>query len=149
MGNISFKQKLIAVVVIVGIALIVIFSRGINIPQNQEPSRSLQQSPNAKLLSTNPSPFDNSIILPTQTLEFTFSDPIENVGEFKVKLEPEAEINIILSDDRKTAKITPKSSFDLGQAYTLFITNETKFDGGKRLDQSLQFGFRTIEYKGV
>jgi hypothetical protein len=152
--NLGLKQKIIWIVILIGIALIAIFQYGLvpNQAQNQaqKPTQEQPQSEqHAKLVSTSPSPFDNSIILPTQTLEFTFSDPIENPGELKIRLEPETEIEVSLSDDKKTAKVTPKKSFDLGQSYTLFITSDTKFEGGKKLDQNLQFGFRTIEYNGV
>lgn len=152
MPNLSLKQKIIALVALLGIALIIIFQNGLvpkSSPETKDTPSAETKSEHAVLLTTNPSPFNNSIILPTQSLEFTFSDPLENPGEFKVRLEPQAEVKISLSDDKKTAKITPKKSFDLGQSYTLFIQNDSKFEGGKKLDQNLQFGFRTIEYNGV
>jgi hypothetical protein len=152
MPQLKLNKKIAAILTaVIGLVLIAIFQNGLA-PKNHPDSSAPQtqdSSEHAKLIKTNPSPFDNSIILPTQALEFTFSDPIENPGEFKFRLEPNAEIEISLSDDKKTAKITPKNSFDLGQAYTLFITSDTKFEGGKKLDQGLQFGFRTIEYNGV
>ena len=55
----------------------------------------------------------------------------------------------ILSDDRKTAKLVPQPSFNLGQTFTLFIKPNSRFDGKKLLNREVIYHFKTIDYKGV
>lgn len=152
----GIKQKVIIVITILGLILIYIFQRGLgSTPQAQTTPSSKEKievsaTDDPQVVSTKPSPLDESIISPTSTIEITFNRPLENIGEFKHKLEPKMDYQVKLSDDRKTAKITASPSFPLGTTYTLFIyANETKFDGGKRLNQDYTFHFKTIEYKGV
>lgn len=166
MINLSFKQKIIAAVVTIGLILIAIFQRGFGkatplFPTNSPPktetsSENTQVSEEPKLLSTNPSPLNNAVILPTQTIELTFNTPLENRGELKFEIKPQAEVEVSLSNDKKTAKITPTKPYTLGQTYTINIKNETKFDnppagraGKKRLPDGLNFTFKTIDYRGV
>ena len=146
------KKKIITAVVIVGALLMAFFALGFGgkqVPANQPNGLSQNQSQNPHVVSTNPSPLENTTIVPTQPIEVTFSHPIENTGEIKYRLEPNTDITLTLSDDRKTLKIVPKSSFELGQGYTLFIQQDTKFDEGKRQDSDAIFHFTTIPYKGV
>lgn len=158
MHNSSLKQKIIVIVAIIGTALIFIFQQGLYssdkpqntnaVKQNNISSNSNNEDP--KLISTIPENLNEAIILPTQVLELTFNHPLENPGEFKHKFEPKIEYTLKLSDDKKTVKITPKSTFQLGTTYTLFIySDETKFDGGKRLNDNITLHFKTIEYKGI
>lgn len=155
MIKIIAKQKVIAATVLVGALLIFIFQRGIYGSPQPTPSpvkEVVEVSPNAdpEIVSTSPSPLNDTIILPPTTVEIHFNRPLENAGEFKHKLEPKVNYQVKLSDDRKTAKIIPNPTFALGTTYTLFIyANETKFDGGKRLNQDYTYHFKTIEYKGV
>lgn len=150
----NLKQKIIIIVVIIGAALILIFQRGLydkpaaqSTPTKSEPTQT--QTTDPQIVSTNPTPLENSIIFPTQTVEITFNQPLENRGEFKNRLEPTASYEIKLSDDRKTAKIIPTIPFKLGTTFTLFILPDTKFDGHKTLNREIIIHFRTIEYKGV
>lgn len=146
------KNKIIAVIIAIGILLMGIFALGFGGKQvsvNEATDLSQNQSPNPHVISTNPSPLENSTIVPTQKLEITFSQPIENKGEVKYILDPEADISIELSDDRKTVKVIPVKPYNLGQGYTLSIKQDTKFDGGKRQDGDAVFHFTTIPYKGV
>ena len=154
MTNLTLKQKIIITVTILGTALILIFQRGfyskpaaVDTPVKQEAPLAEE---NARIISTTPSALDNAIVLPTQIIEITFNLPLQNPDELKHKLEPKVGYKIKLSDDRKTAKIIPQPTFNLGTEYTLNIqTNETKFDGGKKLERDYIYHFKTIEYKGV
>lgn len=146
------KKRVIAAILIIGVLLMAIFALGFGSKQtsvNEPNGLDSTQTTNPKVISTNPSPLENTTIVPIQTIEITFSHPIENVGEVKYRLEPNTEVTVSLSDDRKTVKFTPKSSFELGQGYTLFINQDTKFDQGKRQDGDTIFHFKTIPYKGV
>lgn len=146
------KNKIITAVVIIGVLLMAIFALGFGSKQttvNQPNGLETTQTTNPKVLSTNPSPLENTTIVPTQIIEVTFSHPIENAGEVKYRLDPIAEVVVTLSDDRKTVKFTPKSFFELGQGYTLFIMQDTKFDQDKRQDGDAIFHFKTIPYTGV
>src|SRR3989338_11454833 len=80
-----------------------------------------------KIVSTKPDPLEDNIISATDIVEITFNRPLENVGEFKSKIEPKIDYKVELSGDRKTAKIIPAKPYQLGTTYTLFIGTETKF----------------------
>ncbi|MBU1000555.1 hypothetical protein KKE78_04130, partial [Patescibacteria group bacterium] len=101
------------------------------------------------IVTTKPDPLEETIISTVDVIEITFNRPLENVGEFKSRLEPDLEYKVELSSDRKTAKIKPVKSFLLGATYTLFIGPETKFDGVGRWGEEKIFHFRTITYRGV
>lgn len=156
MTNLSFKQKLIIGLVVIGLIVVVVFQKG---PGNQksevgdQKSELKQQTPTQsdepRLLSTNPSPLNNATILPTQPIEFTFNQPLENRGELKFEIKPEAQVDVHLSNDKKTAKITPTKPYLLGQTYSINIKTETKFDNKKKLPDGLNFTFKTINYRGV
>lgn len=153
----NLKQKIMIAVAIIGALLILLFQRGIYSKTvvesaiDKEPSNqtAVQQTDKPVVVSTIPSPLEEAIIVPTQVIEVTFNIPIENSGEFKHRIEPESDYTIKLSDDRKTVKIIPDPLLKLGTTFTLFISNETKFDGGKRLEQEKIYHFKTLEYKGV
>ncbi len=107
------------------------------------------QNDKPQIVSTKPDPLEENIVSATDTVEITFNRPLENVGEFKSKIEPKIDYKIELSSDRKTAKIKPVKSFLLGTTYTLFIGTETKFDGVGRWGEEKIFHFKTITYRGV
>ncbi len=102
-----------------------------------------------KIVSTNPDPLEDNIVSSTQTIEITFNRSLENVGEFKLRIEPKTNIKTELSGDRKTARIIPVKPFELGTTYTIFIGPESKFDGIGNWGQEKIFHFRTIKYTGV
>ncbi len=110
---------------------------------------STQTSEEPKVVLLKPDLKQNPIIIPTQAIEITFNLPLENVGEFKNRIDTFKDYTVKLSDDRKTAKITPNKNFELGRSYTLFILPYTKFDGHKTLGHDEHFAFRTIDYHGV
>ena len=124
-----------------------------NQAQNSPSPKEQAQEDNSKprLISVTPDLEKNHVILPEQVIELTFNMPLENVGEFKVKIEPQdkAFFRIELSSDRKTAKIIPTKPYLPGQPYDLTIGPDTKFEGRILLDQSMGFSFRTVSYKGV
>ena len=150
----NLKKLVIAVIAIIGAILIIISQRGLysqpvsQIPQTTPtPQTTLDENP--KVVSTNPDPLDGITLLPNQTIEITFNKPLENVGEFKYQLDPAVNINVKLTNDRKTATITPVTTYKLGAGFTIFIKTDSKFDGGKRLDHELIYHLNTIGYKGV
>lgn len=109
------------------------------------------------LVSTNPLDLsERSAVSPTQIIELKFNIPLENVGEFKYKIDPKAEVKIELSSDRKIVKISPVSTFKLGTTYQIEIFPDSKFNidptqksTQKTLERTLFVKFRTIEYRGV
>lgn len=102
-----------------------------------------------QIISTKPDPLNEAVISTTEIIEITFNRPLQNVGEFKNKIEPKIDYKVELSSDRKTAKIIFQKSLDLGASYTLSIGSDSKFDGIGEWRQNKDFHFRTITYKGV
>jgi len=154
----SIKRKITLIILIIGAFLIWIFQNGLyqqeEIPKlEQKIDLSVNDSKDEKpkIISTNPDPLNNSIIIPSQVITLTFNHPLENIGEFKYRIEPEPpEIKVELTLNRRTVKITPVKPFLPGTSYTIFIQSyDTKFDGGKRLENDLSYNFRTIEYRGI
>lgn len=158
----NLKRKIIWIILVIGALLILIFQRGLysrsDLTNNTAPDAKSSvpaQSSNQeiKIISTNPDPLEEAVILPTQTIEITFNIPLENKGEFKNKIEPLlnplSDYEIKLSDDRKTAKIIPTIPFKLGTTFTLFILPASKFDGKRQLGKEIIYHFKTIEYRGI
>lgn len=108
-----------------------------------------QSNESPRIVSTKPDPLDENIVSATETIEITFNRPLQNSGEFKVRLEPKIDYKVELSGDRKTAKIIPLKPYFLGTTYTMFIGPETKFDGTGRWGEEKVFHFKTITYRGV
>lgn len=154
MFNLTAKQKIIALILALGAALIFIFQQGLyGKPSSPTgPKTEKVQSEEPQVVSTSPNPLQNGVILPTQTVEITFNQPVENLGELKYKIDPQPEgFTIELSSDRKTVKIIPTKPFRLGTFYSFFIEageSGTKFDGNKRLKENINFSFKTIDFKG-
>lgn len=150
-------KKLIILVVAVAIIISGLFlwrkSQQSNRPNpannSIQPSSSAQPTDKPQIISTKPDPLNEAIIPASQTIEITFNKSLENVGEFKLKMEPANEFKLELSQDRKTAKIIPVKPYELGVGYTIFIGPETKFDGIGRWGEEKIFHFRTIKYRGV
>ncbi|MBI4039837.1 Ig-like domain-containing protein [Candidatus Daviesbacteria bacterium] len=138
------KNKIITAVLALGLILIAIFKLGLY-SKPQPTSRVIAP----QVIATNPSPLDDSTILPTQSITITFNLPVQNIGELKYKISPLADIKPQLSEDRKTVTITPNKPYSLGGGYTLFITGDTKFDGKQMLGPDYVVHFKTISYRGV
>jgi len=151
------KRIAIAIATAIGLLLIIAAKIGLSAPSSvpKVPESatintvSSKDSNQVNLVSTSPSPLDQATILPNQTITITFDQPAQNAPELKVKIDPQIDINTELSDDRKTLKVSPKTTFGLKQGYTLTIPTEAKFDGDKKLDHDLIFHFTTIDYQGV
>lgn len=154
----NLKRKIIAIVGIIGTLLIFIFYRGLggkpeNIEnkksQDQEVQQTSQDENKDIITSTKPSPLNEATILASQNIEVTFNYPIQNIPEFKHRIDPKLDYKIELSSDRKTVKIIPAKQFELGTAYTLYIQPGTKFDGRTELDKEILYHFRTVNYTGI
>lgn len=120
-------------------------------PSNSADQKTTQVSSTDKpqIVSTKPDPLNENIVSATEEIEITFNRALENVGEFKSRIEPKVEYKVELSGDRKTAKIIPAKPYNLGTTYTLFIGPETKFDGVGRWGEEKVYHFKTIKYTGV
>ena len=116
---------------------------------NANQSQTSQPDLSPKIISTKPEPLEEAIVSASEVIEIVFNRPLENAGEFKVRIDPKIDFKIELSQDRKTAKIIPVQPYILGQTYTLFIGTETKFDGVGRWGEEKIFHFRTIKYRGI
>ncbi len=116
---------------------------------SQTPTATISPTDKPQVVSTKPDPLEDNIISAADIIEITFNRTLENVGEFKSRIEPKIDYKVELSGDRKTAKIMPAKPYQLGTTYTLFIGTETKFDGIGRWGEEKIFHFRTIKYTGV
>lgn len=149
--NIS-RTRLLLGLLLIGIAAIVLFVYKSNKPQsatNNEPTKTNQENESPKIVSTKPDPLEDTIISANEVVEITFNKPLQNSGEFKLRIEPQIDYKVELSGDRKTAKIIPAKPYNLSTTYTIFIGPETKFDGSGNWGQEKIFHFKTITYRGV
>lgn len=149
----SKKLIIFAIITLAGAALILNAqgSKKSSPPTSQKATAPTIQTDTPQLVATKPDPLDEAIIVPGQTVELTFNLAIENIGEFKHRLEPlTTKYQAKLSDDRKSVIITPSSgAFPVGTTFTLFVSPETKFDGGKRMNNELIIHFKTVDFRGV
>lgn len=148
----NFSKKILIIILITLTGLVVFFVTK-NIRKTDSPKPTAQSvnadSDEPRIVSTKPDPLNETIIPASQVIEITFNKPLQNVPEFKVRIEPKVDFKVELSFDRKTAKITPLKPLGLGTAYTLTINPDTKFDGVGNWGQTKDFHFRTIKYRGV
>lgn len=147
----SAKVKIISIVITVGLILIAIFQFGLGGPGTPTPDETTQNQ-EIMIASTNPSQLKERkefIIVPTQSLEITFNQPLENLPETRISIEPQADVKYELSADKKTIKIIPNTPFNLGQGYTIFIKAGTKFEGKKEFGRDENYHFSVISYNGV
>lgn len=147
------QLKIVLGIIILIIAAFVVFifftTKAQKQPQIQQASTPGLNDP-PRVTSTNPDlSVDGAIIFANDPLEITFNRPIENEGEFKIRIEPKVEFKIRLDNQRKTGIISFEKPLELGTSYTLFIGPETKFDNMGRWGEEKVFHFRTIPYKGV
>ncbi len=149
--KIAIKILLFIVIVAAVLMLVLKLTNKPNIKPSPSVNKPVQVSEKDKpqIVSTKPDPLEGSMISGSETIEITFNRPLENVGEFKVRIDPEAEFKLELSPDRKTGKIIPIKPYELGQGYTIFIGTETKFDGVGRWGEEKIYHFRTIKYRGI
>ena len=147
------RNKIIVGIILIALAFFVYSNVA---SQKSAPQASSQSTPkpisetdSPQIISTKPDPLDNAIVSATETIEITFNRPLQNIGEFKNRIEPKIEYKVELSGDRKTAKIIFEKPLDLGTSYTLSIGPDTKFDGMGDWGQNKDYHFRTITYKGI
>lgn len=118
-------------------------------PASKPQPATVSEKDKPQVVSTKPDPLEEAIIGASDTIEITFNRPLENVGEFKIRIEPKVDVKLELSGDRKVGKIIPVKPYELGSGYTLFIKTDTKFDGAGEWREEKIFHFRTIKYRGV
>lgn len=145
------KIKVVGLIVLTFAIIFFFYYKGNSsqdLPSNQIPSQN-SQNDSPQIVSTKPDPLENTIVSTTEVIEITFSRPLQNPGEFKLRIEPKIEFSIDLSNDRKTAKVTFTKPLELGITYTMFIGPDTKFDGTGNWGMEKIYHFRTITYRGV
>lgn len=118
-----------------------VIEQPVQTPKNENSSPSI--------ISTKPNPLEEAIISAYEIIEITFNTPLENEPEFRRRFDPQVEHKVELSADKKVVRFIPQKPYELGTTYTLFISGETKFEGGKRLDGEKIYHFSTIKYRGV
>lgn len=145
------KISLIIVIVIIVVTVILLKKPMLRSgPESKTiPVSQPAQEDKPKITSTKPDPLEEAIVSANEVVEITFNKPLENKGEFKLRIEPKVDFNIELSSDRKTAKIIPFKPYELGKTYTIFIGTETKFDGVGRWGEEKIFHIKTVQYRGV
>ena len=149
------KRTVIIVITVITIIIVITLvitlrnSPANSIPNQPNPAAHPQQDKSPQIVSTKPDPLDETTIAADQIIEITFNKPLQNIPEFKVRIEPKIEFKAELSPDRKTARIKTVKPFNLGSSYTLTINPDTKFDGVGEWGQTKDFHFRTIKYSGV
>lgn len=143
--------KIIIAIIIILTTLAIFGREKIQHKNESQTNSNLQssQEDKPKIISTKPDPLDNTIISASEIIEITFNRPLENAPELKTRMDPKIDYKVELSQDRKTAEIIPAKVYELGTSYTLFISPDSKFDGGGRLDGEKIFHFRTVKYRGV
>lgn len=149
------KIVIITIIIIVAIVSLVFIWKKQSTSGESKPtpevSKTASISPTDKpqIVSTKPDPLEDTVIAATDVIEITFNRPLENVGEFKSRIEPKIEYKVELSGDRKTAKIIPAKPYALGTTFTLSIGPDSKFDGVGNWGEDKSFHFKTIKYNGV
>lgn len=147
------KNLVVLIIILVGIGIAgFLVSKGTSKNTSPSPtSASSQPSSNDSpgIVSTKPDPLEEAIVAADEVIEITFNRSLENVGEFKSRIDPKIEYKVELSSDRKTARIVPAKSYELGATYTLFIGPDSKFDGVGNWGEEKIFHFRTVRYRGI
>jgi len=146
-------KKSIVIVIVIAIIFFIMFRlKGESLPvptPSTVPSPTISSQEKPQIVSTKPDPLEEAIISTAEIIEITFNRPLENVGEFKNRIETKIDYKVELSGDRKTAKIIPVKPYSLGTTYTLFIGSESKFDGVGRWGEEKVFHFKTVNYRGI
>lgn len=147
------NKKIVSLIVVLGVLFLGVFLVNHQKEEKTEPmpitNPSVPGTDPPKIISTKPDPLENTIVSATEVIEITFNRPLENKGEFKLRVDPKTDFKIELSGDRKTAKIIPVQPYELGKTYTIFIGTETKFDGFGRWGEEKIFHVKTVAYRGV
>lgn len=149
MRNLNKKILLSLVLPVVLVAAFLIYQNVYNGGNTRPKPSANEQTQEPKIISTKPEPLENAVVSATEIVEITFNRPLENIGEFKFRIDPKAEIKIELSPDRKTAKIIPQTPYELGVTYTIFIGPDTKFDGAGNWGKEAIYHFQTVKFRGI
>lgn len=154
MPKISVNKILVGFVAVVGLVLILVFKNGLGgageVKKIQSGNKPVISAEKVEVVAVSPANLDGSTIPANQVIEVSFNKAVDESQEkLRLTVDPQADVNIELSADKKTVKVTPKKSYELGQGYTLSIKGGSKFEGGKELDQDVTYGFKTIPYNGV
>lgn len=145
--NLITAAVIVVIIILIGLVVTKKPTTEVDTVASTPPPVNQNESP--RIVSTKPDPLEEAIISATEIVEITFNRPLENVGEFKSRIEPKIDYKVELSGDRKTAKIIPEKPYELGTTYTLFIGTETKFDGVGRWGEEKIYHFKTIRYRGI
>ncbi len=143
------KALIIIAILIIGLGLFLKKNNTSQATPTPSSQNIVQNDSNPKIVSISPKLGDGAYIAPTQTINITFNLTLKNAEQFKSKMDPDISYSVVLSEDKKTAKITPKTPYALGHGYTLYINQETSFDDGKSLGHSEHYSFQTVDYNGI
>src|SRR5581483_11473106 len=116
----SLKQKIVAIVIALGLILIGIFTFGlypktVSAPISEShPTQAQPDNSGVKVVGGNISTNQVSTISPTQDLEVTFNKPMVQ-DNTRISIDPRVGYRTELSSDHHTIKIIPDKSFDLGK----------------------------------
>lgn len=153
MQIISFK-KIVAIfagLIIMGTFIWLNVSKQQTSPSNTSspPQPASEQNEKPRIVATKPDPLEQAIVSGSQPIELIFNRGLENEGELKLRIEPPIDMKITLSQDRKTATLTPQKPYELGVTYTIFIKGDSKFTGFGEWREEKNFHFQTVRYRGV
>lgn len=147
------KKVIIAIVIAtVGLLLILLSKLGLYVPAadtTNAPSTFQEVTEKPKLVSTEPAFSEATVLLPTQKVVLNFSRALVNEPETKVKFDPTLDYDLKLSNDNKTATITPKATYPIGADITLFVMSDTKFQNSEKMDGDVVLHFKTLDYRGI
>ncbi|MBI2337824.1 hypothetical protein HYU95_01440, partial [Candidatus Daviesbacteria bacterium] len=99
-NNLTLKQKFLAILVVSIILISIILLVNSRKPKpsvsptNNPQSTQISPTDKPQIISTKPDPLDENIVSGAEAIEITFNRPLENVGEFKSRIEPEIEYKV-------------------------------------------------------
>ena len=105
------KKIILGIILIVGAGFIYLFFTRSTHQITNSPQTTSTSTPTEKdsptIVSTKPDPLEGAFIGANDEVDITFNRSLENVGEFKLRLETKKDVKVLLSSDRKTARIIP------------------------------------------
>lgn len=150
------KKIVVGLIAILGLLMLLITGKGFYSPKQETPLSNVEQPSvvkdlgNIKILSTKPTNLNGITLLPTDSIEIVFNNPMVAFDpNYHVVIDPKTEVETKASDDRKTITIKPKKSWAVGTSYSLMIKNNLKFEGDNTLGQDVNFNFHTLAIKGI
>ena len=144
------KLFLIIAVILISLFLVLTYKKTtVEKPNQSPPPATTSENEKPAIVATQPDPLEGGVVSGSQPIELIFNRGLENEGELKLRVEPPIDFKITLSQDRKTATLTPQKPYALGQTYTIFIKGDTKFTGYGEWREEKTFHFQTVKYRGV